>query len=93
MKNDLIKQAQKIERLREDLRTAEAEYKELWLAEMRRVSMKKNDTSVSLMFNGRTINARERAFGFEVKEGRRVLVKEYRGSIHDLRFAIAQGAI
>jgi len=94
MKTDMMKLAQKIEKLREDLASAEAEYKELWLAEMRQVAVKKNEASMTLMFNGRAINAKKNRYGrFEVKEGKKTLVKEYMGNLHDLRFAIAQGAI
>jgi len=94
MKKDLKKLAQKIEKLSEDLAGAKAEYDEIRLAELRKVSMKKNDCSITLLFNGRAINARRGRWGrYEVKEGKRVLAKEYFGNIHDLRFEIAQGAI
>jgi hypothetical protein len=94
MKNDLTKLAQKIEQLSEDLQSAKAEYDEIRLTELRKVSMKKNDSSITLLFNGRTINAKKNRWGrFAVKEGKTTLVKEYFGNIHDLRFDIAQGAV
>lgn len=88
------KLASKINSLQAQLRSAEAEYQEIRLAELQRVTVKRNAESTTLLFNGRTINARKNRYGYLiVTERGRKLVDEYWGSIHDLRFDIALGAV
>ena len=86
--------AKKINTLRKDIESMEKEIAELRLAELKKVAMKRNDSSVSLLFNDRTINASRNRYGrLIVKEGGRVLASDYFGNIHDLRFDIAQSQI
>ena len=86
--------AKKIKSLRKDIADMEREIAELRLSELKKVMMKRNNSSVSLLFNGRTVNASRNRYGrLAVKEGGRVLASDYFGTIHDLRFDIAQSQI
>ena len=86
--------ARKINTLRKDIVDMEREIAELRLSELKKVAMKRNDSSVSLLFNGRTVNASRNRYGrLTVKAEGRVLVSDYFGNIHDLRFDIAQSQI
>lgn len=76
------------------LAEAQAEYAELRLEELKKVTVTRNDASTTLAFNGRVINAKKNRYGrYRVTEQKKTLVSEYFGSIHDLRFDVAQGRI
>ena len=91
----------KLEALKTKLSTARArvakleeEFETVRLAELRRVDYTKNDNSYTLRFNGRKINAEFGVWGrLKVTENRKVIVSEFDGGIHDLRFAIALGNV
>jgi len=79
---------------RADLADLEAKYADARLKQLKMVEMVKNDASTTLVFKGRTINARKNTHNrYVVKESGKTLINEYFGSIHDLRFDIAQGMI
>lgn len=74
--------------------TLEAKYQEARLKELQKVELVKNERSYTLLYNGRRINAARGNFGrLKVTENKKVIVSEYFGNVHDLRFAIAQGDI
>ena len=86
--------AKKIESMQKDIAAMEREMEELRVAELKKVEMKRNESSTSLLFNGRVINASRNRYGrISVKEKGRFLDADYIGSIHDLRFDIATGRI
>jgi hypothetical protein len=94
MKADFATLSQRVTQLQAELVNAKEELEAMRLAELRKVRLRKNDLSMTLTFNGRILNARKNRHGrLTVKEGKRVLVSEYFGSVHDLRFAVAQGVI
>ena len=94
MKADFPTLSQRVTQLQVELVNAQAELEAMRLNELRKVSLRKNDLSMTLTFNGRTLNAKKNCHGrLVVKEGKRVLIGEYFGSVHDLRFAVAQGVI
>jgi hypothetical protein len=46
------------------------------------------------MFKGRRINAKQNSYGrYVVKESGKILISEFHGNIHSLRFNIAVGAV
>lgn len=72
----------------------ESQYAAFRLEALREVEMQKNDASITLVFKGRKLNARKNVHNrFVVKESGKTLVSEYPGSIHDLRFDLAVGAV
>jgi hypothetical protein len=76
------------------LELLESQYSALRLEALRQVTVVKNAASITLVFNGRRINAKPvRDNRYLVKESGKVLAREYFGGIHDLRFEIAVGAI
>lgn len=84
----------RINSLQKDLAAAMAEYDAMRLALLREVDIVHNDSSITLLFNGRVINAKKNRYGrYKLTESKKTLVNEYFGSIHDLRFAIAVGEI
>ena len=86
--------AKKIESMKKDIAEMEREMEELRVAELKKVEMKRNESSTSLLFNGRVINASRNRYGrISVKEKGRLLDADYIGNIHDLRFDIATGRI
>lgn len=85
---------QRINSLQRDLESAKAEYDAMRLALLREVDMVRNDTSITLLFKNRVINARKNRYGrYKITENKKTLVNEYLGGIHDLRFSIACGLI
>jgi hypothetical protein len=86
--------ALQISNARHHLELLEGQYEAFRLEALRKVEVVKNAASFTLVFKGRRINARKNVYNrFVVREGGKTLVKEYFGSIHDLRFNIAQGVI
>ena len=72
----------------------EAKFEAIRLAELRKVELIKNERSYTLLYKGRRINAARGNWGrLKVTENKKVIVSEYFGNVHDLRFAIAQGDI
>lgn len=92
---DLVKLSIQIDKARKHLADLEQEMADRRLEALRQVEVIKNDQSITLVFNGRKINARKnpRRGRYKVTEGRKTLVSEYFGGIHDLRFEIATGQI
>lgn len=84
-----------IDKTRKQLADLEQQLADMRLNALRQVEVIKNDSSITLVFNGRRINAKKnpRRGRWVVKEGKTTLVNEYFGGIHDLRFDIARGAI
>lgn len=81
---------QRIDSLEKELALVREERDALRLETMRQVEMVRNDASITLKFRGRVINAKKTRYGrFKVTEGKKTLVSEYFGSIHDLRVAVA----
>jgi hypothetical protein len=92
----LEKLAAKIDGLREQLRSAEAEFQELRLAQLRRVEMTKTGETVTLKFGSRVIKAKKPARyndRWNLTENGKKIATEMFGGIHDIRFAISQGAV
>lgn len=88
--------AARMAKTRELLKTLEAEYEELRLVQIRKVEYTKNDKTgaYALSFNGRKLNAAFGTWGrLKVTENRKVIVPEFWGGIHDLRFEIALGNV
>lgn len=84
----------RINSLQKDLAAAMAEYDAMRLALLREVDMVRNDSSITLLFKNRVINAKRNRYGrFKVTESKKTLVNEYFGDIHDLRFDVACGLI
>lgn len=84
----------RINSLRNDLESAKAEYDAMRLAMLKKVDMVHNDSSVTLLFKGRVLNAKKNRYGrFKVTESKATLINEYFGGIHDLRFDVARGLI
>lgn len=73
----------------------EAKYAAARLKELQKVEMTKNGETVTLTFGDRVLKAKKHARynRWNVFEGGKKIVSEYMFGIHDLRFAIAQGAI
>jgi len=85
---------QRIDSLEKDLALVRAERDVLRLEAIRQVEMVRNDASITLLFQGRRINAKKNRYGrFKVTESKKTLVSEYFGSIHDLRVAVACGVV
>ena len=84
-----------IDKTRKQLATLEQQLADIRLEALRQVEMIKNDQSITLVFNGRKINARKnpRRGRYKVTEGRKTIHSEYFGGIHDLRFDLATGRI
>jgi hypothetical protein len=83
-----------IDKTRKQLAALESQLADIRLAALRQVEMVKNDRSITLVFNGRRINAKKNVHNrYVVKEGKSTLKDEYFGSIHDLRYDIARGTI
>jgi hypothetical protein len=92
----LAKLASKIDQLREQLHSAEAEFQELRLAELRKVEMTKTGETVTLKFGSRVIKAKKPARyndRWNLTENGRSIGREVFGGIHDIRFAVATGGI
>ena len=82
-------------RARDRVAKLEAEFAELRLKELQKVTVTKNGETVTLTYGDRVLKAKKHARynRWNVFEGGRKIVSEYMFGIHDLRFAIAQGAI
>ena len=88
---------EKMSKAREQLAAMEAEYAELRLENLRKVTMVKAGKTTTLTFKTRVIkvtHCRNDTRGLNIMEGGRMLVNEYRGGgIHDIRFMLATGKI
>lgn len=92
----LLKLEIQIDRTRRQLASLEQEMAEGRLEALRQVEMVRNDSSITLLFNGRRINAKKPSrFNdrFNLTENGKRIATEMFGSIHDIRFAIATGQI
>ena len=81
---------------REQLEKMEAEYAELRLAALRKVTMVKVGKTTTLTFKNRVIKVtpvRNDTRGLNIMENGRMLVNEYRGGIHDIRFMLTTSKI
>jgi 16S rRNA U516 pseudouridylate synthase RsuA-like enzyme len=91
---DYTKMQARYSQLRLELAQIQAQMEQFRLEQLRKVEMVKNASSTSLLFKGRTINAKKNRWGrLVIKEGKKTLVKEYFGGIHDVRFAVAMGQL
>jgi hypothetical protein len=83
-----------LDKARKQVAALEEQIAQIRLEALRQVEMVKNDSSITLLFKGRRINARKNTHNrYVVKEGKTTLKNEYYGGIHDLRFDIARGVI
>ena len=91
----LFKLQDQLIKARARLAKLEADYAEARLNALRTVEMIKVGETVTLSIGNRLIKAKKNSHGrYKVTENNKTLVSEYLGgSIHDLRFDIAQGAI
>jgi prefoldin subunit 5 len=81
-------------KLQAELNDINKQMEEFRLATLRQVGMKRNNSSTTLTFNGRTLNVTRDLFGYtQVKEKGKFIAKDYFGNIHDVRFAVAIGEI
>ena len=86
--------AQKISKTQTLLKQLETEYTELRLEALRQVELTKVGATATLVFKDRVIKAKKNRFNrYKITEGKQILDSDYMWGIHDLRFAIATGAI
>jgi hypothetical protein len=72
----------------------EAKLAEAQSAERKKVEVIQNDASVTLLYNGRRINARKNSRGrLTVSENKRVIGSDYLWGLNQLRVDIATGVI
>ena len=86
----------KIARARTELARLEAEYAERRLALLKSVEMTKTGDTVTLWFDQSLFKAKKPARfrdRWNISKNGKTIAKEVFGSIHDIRFAIAQGQI
>jgi hypothetical protein len=95
--NKIDRLVAKMSKAREQLAAMEAEYEELRLENLRKVTMVKVGKTTTLTFKNRVIKVtpvRNDTRGLNIMENGRMLVNEYRGGgIHDIRFMLAIGKI
>ena len=90
----IVKLGIQIDKTRKQLADLESEMAELKLETLREVDMVKNNSSITLTFKGRKINARKNTHNrYVIKEGGKTLATDYPSGIHDLRFDLAMGNI
>ena len=76
------------------LDSLQSQYAACRLEVLQQVQVVKNAASITLMFKGRRINAKQNSYGrYVVKESGKTLISEFHGNIHTLRFNIAVGAV
>jgi hypothetical protein len=76
------------------LDSLQSQYAACRLEVLQQVQVVKNAASITLMFKGRRINAKQNSYGrYVVKESGKILISEFHGNIHSLRFNIAVGAV
>lgn len=86
---------ERLEKAQAQVAKLEAQFNELKRAEINKVEVRENISSVTLVFNGRAINSRQNPTrrGFRVVEGGKILKSDYRGNLKDLCFDLATGRI
>lgn len=93
-KTKMQKLASEIAKTRARLDQLTQQVADLRLVELRKVKIVKNKQSITLLYDGRQINARKNRYGrYLVKEGSKILDNDYFGNIHDLRFVLATGQV
>jgi len=81
-------------KLQAELGEIKQQLEEFRLETLRRVEVKRNERSTTLLFNGRTLNVSKDRFGYtQVKEKGKFIFKDFSGNIHDVRFAVALGQL
>ena len=94
MMDQLATLAQRINETQAVLKELEAEYNSLRLDSLRQVQLTKTGATATLVFKDRVIKAKKNRHNrYKIWEGKQTLDSDYMGGIHDLRFAIATGAI
>jgi len=91
----LTKLALQIKEARAKLDSLEAQYTAERLAALKLVECTKVGETFTLTFNGRVLKAKKNPIRgrFKIHEGKAILVSEYYGGIHDIRFDLSQGRI
>ena len=85
---------QKINKAQAELERMQAEYAALRLEKLREVQLTKIGATTTMVFENRKVKATQnRHYRLTVTEGGQILASNYMGSIADLRFALATGAI
>ena len=80
--------------LQTELGNINEQLEEFRLEQLRKVEVKRNERSTTLLYNGRTLNVKRGMWGrFQIKEKGKVLVNEFSGNVHDIRFAVALGQL
>lgn len=83
-----------IGQLSADLAALEQEREEIISSYHKQVAVKRNERSLTLKFNGRTVNARRNQYGrYDVSEKGKVFIKDFPYGIPDLKFYLASGQI
>lgn len=80
--------------LQAELGDINKQLEEFRLETLRKVEMKRNASSTTLLFNGRTLNVSKDSYGYtQVKEKGKFIAKNLFGNVHDVRFAVATGQL
>ena len=92
--SEFHKLCNRADKLSAELHDINKQIDEFRLATLRKVTVKRNERSTTLTFNGRRLNVTRDAFGYtQVKENGKLVAKNFFGNIHDVRFAVALGEI
>jgi len=80
--------------LNDELTEVQKQIDEFRLEQLRRVEVKRNERSTTLLYNGRRLNLKKGMWGrFQIKEQGKILVSEFSGNVHDIRFAVAMNQL
>jgi len=82
-------------KLQAELGEIKQQLEEFRLETLRRVEIKRNNSSTTLLFNGRRLNVTRGTWPdrVRIKENGKTVTNDFFGNVHDVRFAVALGQL